>query len=137
MNKVGFVPIREGLRGLSRFILFQPAFTKSHSLRKSGKHALLYHKLSYVVCIISMFMRCLLITRQRRIKKYGKYKYVTLFTKLYTSPPCLTMSITCVKLLFINYFNGRYYISAYTVLIVYNTFHTGIKHCCIYRCNYI
>ena len=132
MNKVGFVPIREGLRGLSRFILFQPAFTKSHSLWKSGKHALLYRKLSYVVCIISMFMRCLLITHQRRIKKY-----VTLFTKLYTSPPCLTMSITRIKLLFINYFNGRYYISAYSVLIVYNTLHTGIKHCCIYRCNYI
>ena len=58
--------------------------------------------------------------RQRRIEKYGKYKYVTLFTKLYTLPPCLTMSITRVTLLFINYFNGRYYISAHTVLIVYN-----------------
>ena len=33
-----------------------------------------------------------------------------------------------VTLLFINYFNGRYYISAYTVLIVYNTVHTGIKN---------
>ena len=39
----------------------------------------------------------------------------------------MTMSITRVALLFINYFNGRYYISAYTVLIVYNTVHTGIK----------
>ena len=37
------------------------------------------------------------------------------------------MSIPRVTLLFINYFNGRYYISAYTVLIVYNTVHTGIK----------
>ena len=27
----------------------------------------------------------------------------------------------------IYYFNGHYYISAYTVLIVYNTVHTGIK----------
>ena len=58
---------------------------------------------------------------------YGKYKYVTLFTKLYTLPPCLTMFITRVALLFINYFNGRYYINAYTDLIVYNTVHTSIK----------
>ena len=41
--------MREGLRGLSRYILFQPAFTKSHRLRKSGRHALLYRKLSYGV----------------------------------------------------------------------------------------
>ena len=53
---------------------------------------------------------------------YGKYKYVTLFTKLYTLPPCLTMFITRVALLFINYFNGRYYISTYTDLIV-------LQHC--------
>ena len=46
------MPIHEGLRGLSRFILFQLAFIKSHRLRKSGRQALLYHKLSYVVCTV-------------------------------------------------------------------------------------
>ena len=49
---------------------------------------------------------------------YHKYKYVTLFTKLYTLSPCLTMFITRVALIFINYFNGNYYISTYTDLIV-------------------
>ena len=81
----------------------------------------------YTVNYVTLFVRCLLITWQRRIEKYGKYKYVTLFTKLYNLPPCLTISITHATLLFINYFNGHYYISAYTILIVYNTVHTGIK----------
>ena len=102
------MPIREGLRGLSRFILFQSVFTKSPRLRKSGRHALLYRKLSYVVCTVFTHYAA---------KKDRKYKYVTLFIKLYTLPTCLTMSITRATLLFINYFNGRYYISAYTVLI--------------------
>ena len=115
------MPIREGLRGLLRFVLCQPAFTKSHRLRKSGRHALLYRKLSYIVCTVFTHYAA------KKDRKYGKYKYVTFFTKLYTLPPCMTMSITRVTLLFINYFNGRYYISAYTVLIVYNTVHTGIK----------
>ena len=82
---------------------------------------LLYRKLSYVVCTVFTHYAA------KKDKRYGKYKYVTLFTKLYTLPPCMTMSVTRVTLLFINYFNGCYYISAYTVLIVYNTMHTGIK----------
>ena len=46
---------------------------------------------------------------------YGKYKHVTLFAKLYNLPPCLTMFLIRVTLLFINYFKGHYYtyVSAY------------------------
>ena len=41
----------------------------------------------------------------------------------YTLPPCLTMFLIRVTLLFIDYFKGRHYISIYTD----NTVHTGIK----------
>ena len=47
----------------------------------------------------------------------------TLRSYSYTLPPCLTMFPIHVTLLFIDYFKGRYYMSAYND----NTVHTVIK----------
>ena len=71
---------------------------------------------------------CLLITQQRGIEMYGKYKHNTLFIKLYTLPPYLTMFPVRITLLFINYFKGRYYISAQIDPIVLQHFIQAYKN---------
>ena len=48
------MPICEGLCSLSSIILFQPALTKLHRLRKSGRQALLHRILRYVVCTVTL-----------------------------------------------------------------------------------
>ena len=102
----GFVPIREGLCWLSSFILFQPAFTKSHRLQKSVRHALLYHILSYNVC--TLFIHC---KRQREIEVYGKYKHIyhSLYKAIYVLYLCLTMFLIRFTLLSINNCKGCYH----------------------------
>ena len=49
---------------------------------------------------------------------YGKYKHVTLFIKLYTSPPCLIMFIAHVTLLYSLIILKGAYISSYNDWIV-------------------
>ena len=125
------MPIHEGLLCLSTFILFQTAFTKSHRLQKSCRRAFLYHILRYIICAV---FTCCMLQRGIDSEMYGKCKHVTLFTKLYTLPPCLKMFLiaTC----YVNYFKGHHYINAYTDWVIQQHYVHRYKNAVGLWCNF-
>ena len=74
------------------------AYAAYQAISSSNQHQQIYTDYGnpvdtrcYTVYYFTLFVQCLLITRQRGLEMYGRYKHITLFTKIYTLPPCLTM----------------------------------------------